>query len=308
MPTAAIDLGSNSATLLVLDDAGDTLLDQGLVVGLGRGLGDGGTFAPDRIHRAIEVLATYAARASYFGVDPGEVRAIATSAARRATDAEDFFTRLQRGTGLRFRIVPGEREAQLSWLGATSGREGPVLMVDIGGGSTELAWGVAGGPAEGRRSLEVGTVRLTEAVFDEVQTAAAVARAQAHVRALLADLPSPSPCAVVGVAGTAMTLAALQATPDAERLTPALHGTEMGVVFLRDTRASLLDLDEAGRRARVRPAPNRARYLVAGTVIAEAVLAWVGVDRWTGSARDLRHGALAEASAGRLPPGPDRLA
>ena len=101
MPRAAIDIGSNSILLTVLADDGAVLHDEARVVGLGKGLGDRGLFAPDRIAAASSVVGDYAAIAKGHGVDPLSILAVATSAARRAMNAQTVFERFQRNHGIR---------------------------------------------------------------------------------------------------------------------------------------------------------------------------------------------------------------
>lgn len=313
MSRAAIDLGSNSCLLLVESDAGEVVLDQGLVVGLGRGLGDGGTLAADRMHRAVEVLSTYAARAQFHGVAPEDVVCIATSAARRATNAEDFFGRLQAATGLRFSIVEGKVEARLSWRGAVDtdlfSANQRVAMLDIGGGSTELAWGTAGAPEpHGRISLEVGTVRLTEELFGMgTHDASKLPEAIELIDTALKAVPRFPVENIVGVAGTAVTLAGMLVTPASERLDPdRLHGTLLPVSFLEQMRERMMPMSPEERRALVVPAPDRADTLIAGTLIAERLLHHLRRPHLLVSARDLRHGALAARASGELDAAPDR--
>ena len=164
MPRAAIDIGSNSILLTVMGDDGAVLHDEARVVRMGAGLGDRGLFAPDRIAAASKVLTDYLARARGFGIEPIAVRAVATSAARRAMNAQTVFERFHRNLGLRVRIISGEEEAQLTWRGAQhdlSIEGSPQLVVDLGGGSTELAMGEHG-ELQHHASLELGTARLTE--------------------------------------------------------------------------------------------------------------------------------------------------
>ncbi|MCB9665634.1 MAG: Ppx/GppA family phosphatase [Alphaproteobacteria bacterium] len=308
MPTAAIDLGSNSALLLVVDDAGTVIADEATVVGLGRGLGDGGTFAPDRAAAALDTLATYAATALRLGVPPDQVRAVATSASRRARDAPAFFARVTERTGLRFRIVSGDEEAALTFAGALQGSpwavgDAPVVVVDPGGGSTEVVAGRGLERGTGG-SMEVGTVRLTEAFLGtDVHDAAGVAPLVAAVRAELARLPPlPRPDVVIGVAGTVTTLATVRlGLPvwDADRV----HGSLLERTWLRQTAQRLLPLDPAARRAAVPAAPQRADYLAAGALLLDEVLAHLDADALVVSVRGLRWALVGEVLPARPPRG-----
>ncbi len=295
MSRAAIDLGSNSAVLLVLGDDGTRLLDQGAVVGLGTGLGDGGAFAHDRMHAALEALAVYSARAQYFGVPPEDVVCVATSAARRASNAEAFFHRVHRATGLRFDILEGTEEARLTWLGATSDLgEADAVVLDIGGGSTEIVWGHPGGSPTGRVSLEIGTVRHTEALLGlERHDPIGLPELRAQIAVALDALPEIHPGRVVGVAGSALTLAAVHFGHD--RLDPSqLHGLELPLEGIEQIATRLLQMTPDQRRAAVPASPERAQYLVAGATLAAMVLRHLGVSTLTTSTHDLRDGALLD--------------
>lgn len=294
MPQAAIDVGSNSILLTIVSDAGEVLHDEARVVGLGKGLGDRGTFAPDRMEAAEDVLGRYVEVAERRGIPAWQIRAVATSAARRAMNAETWLARVHRKLGLRIQVIPGTEEARLTWLGATRELDapGPLLVVDLGGGSTELVHG-DGGQDTARASLEVGTVRATEAFLGvEVVAPAAVEKLKNHVDSLLSSVDVPErPGTVVGVAGTATTLAALDLglrDYDGE----AVHGhalTRTGLqAFVRDW----LPLSPEQRLARCEIAPKRADVLLAGAVVLERVLAAARAERLVVSDHGLRFGLL----------------
>ncbi len=297
-PQAAIDLGSNSALLAVVQ--GDRLLhDEAKVVGLGRGLRDGGVFRPDRRRAAMDVLVAYARTAVRFGVEPHEVIAVATSASRRASDAPAFFEDVRRRTGLCFRVIDGEEEARLAFVGARFDLElpGPVLVVDLGGGSTELAVGTEA-PIF-RRSLPLGVVRLTEEVLGPEVRPATEADRQAMIATVDAALP-PSPdlgdAQVIGLAGTITTLAAQHGR--AARFDRArIHGARLDDSALAEMERALMGLDAEQRRALVKVSPQRADYLLAGAVIARRVLRWAGRRALVVSTGGIRFGAILDARA-----------
>lgn len=113
MLNAAIDIGSNSLLLLVTD--GEKVVhDEARVVGLGRGMGERGLFKPDRREAALAALGEYAQRAASLAVPPAEVRAVATSASRRALNATTLYKGVLRVTGLRVQVITGEEEARLT--------------------------------------------------------------------------------------------------------------------------------------------------------------------------------------------------
>ena len=299
MPRAAIDIGSNSLLLTVVSDEGAILHDEARVVGLGKGLGDRGLFAPDRIAAASEVLADYVATARAHGVDPLSIKAVATSAARRAMNAETVFERFHRAHGLRVRIIPGEEEALLTWRGAQRDLEvpaGPQLVVDLGGGSTELAMGQEDELLQ-RASLELGSARLTERFLEADDAgrvpAGAVEPLQAYVDAEVARYSFvPSPELVIGVAGTVTTLAAIQLGLEAYD-SVAVHASTLTRDQLGGFVRTLLPMTAEERRAYAHIEPGRADFLLAGCVVLDRVLLAAGVEQLTVSDRGLRFGLLA---------------
>ncbi len=293
---AAIDIGSNSLLLLVMD--GDRVVhDEARVVGLGRGLGERGLFRPERMESALSVLGEYAARAQALGVPAADVRAVATSASRRALNATSFYAQVLRQTGLHVRVIDGDEEARLTWLGGVSGLElppGPVLLVDPGGGSTEVILG-EGGHVHRRVSLEIGTVRLTDRHlgYGAVEPSA-LARARAEIDAAFADvvLPVP-PRAAIAVAGTATTLAAaslglLQYDPD------VVHNSLLPAAALRAWIDRLLAAGPDERRALVPVSPDRADTLLIGACILLKALELTRRQAWRVSDRGLRYGVLSD--------------
>jgi exopolyphosphatase/guanosine-5'-triphosphate,3'-diphosphate pyrophosphatase len=294
-PRAAIDVGSNSILLTILDDQGGILTDQATVVGLGTGLGSRGLFQSDRMEAAETVLRSYVTEAGAHGIAPWAIKAVATSAARRSMNASTFFARIQRDLGLKVAIISGDEEARLTWVGSLRDlplADDAVMVMDLGGGSTELAWGTPG-TVEDRVSLEIGSVRLTEQFFpDGDVTAQAVSLASRHIDQALAAvrLASP-PKIVVGVAGTVTTLMAMAL--GLEQYDGArVHGARLGRMEI----GSLLDRLSAAtadeRRALVPSSPERANFLVAGALIVDRVLGKTMRPSLVVSDRGLRFGLL----------------
>ncbi len=305
MPRAAIDLGSNSILLLVLDDDGAPLLDVTRVARLGRDLGARGFLRQDRMDAAVDVLAGYAVTAQGFGIVPRDVRVVGTSAMRRALNAAAFQGRVRAEVGFEVRVILGEEEARLTAVGALSGLdlpEGPLVLGDPGGGSTEVleirhTTGAGQVPdVRSARSLEVGTVRITEACLaEEPLKAAAVARARDLVAAGFVGIRfDPRPLDVVAVAGTATALAAAEAgqsTYDADLVhgrVLRLDGLEAWIDLLRATPLSR-------RRDLVPATPDYADTLLAGALILERLLLATHRTHLTVSARGLRYGLLLGA-------------
>lgn len=299
MPRAAIDVGSNSILLTIVDDDERVLVDRVTVVGLGRGLGDRGLLRPDRMEAAQKVLTEYVEVASRHGIQPWSIRAVATSAARRAMNAATFFNRIQSTLGLKVRIISGDDEARLTWDGALTGLvlpEGPLLVIDLGGGSTELVCGTAAATST-RVSLEVGSVRLTEAYLGtELVDSAALSQARKHVDTLVKGVDlHPSPRSVVGVAGTVTTLYCMVAgltRYDSDEV----HGGRLTRSDLASLVDRLLPMTPDERRAAAPIAPDRADYLLAGALILDRVLSVARRPALVVSDRGLRYGVLGDAA------------
>lgn len=215
---AAIDCGTNSIRLLVadVDPAAGTLVDlerSNEVVRLGQGVDRTGLLAPEALDRTLAAARRYHEVCERLGVE--DVRFVATSATRDARNRDEFVAGVRAALGVDPEVVAGDEEARLSFRGATgvlAGRfDGPFLVVDLGGGSTELVLGT--GAPRAAVSMDVGSVRLTERhLHDDPPTAAQVAAADADVRAALdaaaAVVPLGEAVTLVGLAGSVTTLTA----------------------------------------------------------------------------------------------------
>ncbi|WP_127782172.1 Ppx/GppA phosphatase family protein [Rhodococcus sp. X156] len=214
----AIDCGTNSIRLLVADvspggDLRDVHRDM-RVVRLGQDVDRTGRLAPEAIERTRVALVEYAGVMARKGVQ--RVRMVATSATRDAANREDFFAMVRGVLGVDAEVITGDEEARLSFAGAVGELdpdEGPFLVVDLGGGSTELVLGDADG-VQAAFSTNIGCVRLTERCLpDDPPTAEQVHAAEQVVRDVLAEGFAAVPVAKartwVGVAGTMTTIAAV---------------------------------------------------------------------------------------------------
>lgn len=295
MPRAAIDLGSNSVLLTVMADDGAVLHDEARVVGLGKGLGDGGTFRPDRAAAAADALADYARTAVGFGVPADRVRAVATSSARRASDAHAFFRSVTVRTGLVFRVISGDEEARLTWAGGVSGLawSGTAAVIDLGGGSTEIA--IGGPDLRWKHSFELGSVRLTESLFGDPARPAAegdLRDLQVFARERFSAVGLPErPSTAIGVAGSVTTLAATALGLSAYN-GARVHGSRLTDAMLSDFQRSLIGADAARRRSLFAVSPDRADFLLAGATILRAALEVLELDSLLVSDRGLRYGLL----------------
>jgi exopolyphosphatase/guanosine-5'-triphosphate,3'-diphosphate pyrophosphatase len=292
MRVAAVDLGTNSTRLLVADLNGtlEEVVRRLEITRLGEGVDERRKLLPVAIARVRNVLVDYRREAEALGAE--RVLCIATSAVRDAENGEAFLGEIEWSYGFTTRLLTGEEEAELTLRGIGAVEPG-TLVLDIGGGSTELQVVGDGRPA----SLDVGCVRLTERFGEDV------AAVRAHVRRLL---PEARPATAVGVAGTVTTLAALDL--ELEEYDPErIHGhvlTHRAVETLTD-RLAAMSVDE---RAEVMQ-PGRAPVIVAGAAILAEVLSRYGLDAIRASERDLLHGAalaaaeLPEPEEGAAPPG-----
>jgi exopolyphosphatase/guanosine-5'-triphosphate,3'-diphosphate pyrophosphatase len=211
---AAIDIGTNSVRLLVRD--GDRELDRRVVITrLGQGVDAAGRLSGDAVERTLACLRDFRSAMDVEGVD--RVRVVATSAARDAANRDEFFDAVAGIVGVRPDLIAGDEEGRLSFSGATVGldpAEGPFLVVDIGGGSTEMSVGTTA--VEGVRSLDIGSVRLTESELhhdppqpEELTNALGIV--SDHLDDVLRELPAVADVrTIVGVAGTITTIAAIE--------------------------------------------------------------------------------------------------
>jgi exopolyphosphatase/guanosine-5'-triphosphate,3'-diphosphate pyrophosphatase len=212
---AAIDCGTNSTRLLVREGDGPTVERLMRITRLGQGVDRTGELAPEAIGRTIDVLREYRTTMDSLGVK--RVRMTATSAARDARNREDFFTAAEDAIGVRPELLRGDEEGRLAFLGATAEldpSDGPFLVVDIGGGSTEFIVGTI--EPEGVMSLDIGCVRLTERFLrGDPPTAEELSQAISVVHAYLDDVARELPGVkdagrLVGLAGTVTTMAAVE--------------------------------------------------------------------------------------------------
>jgi exopolyphosphatase/guanosine-5'-triphosphate,3'-diphosphate pyrophosphatase len=302
-PVAAVDCGTNSTRLLVADGAGRTLDRQMRITRLGEGVDATGALAPAAVARTLAVLEDYRRRMDGLGVVAG--RLVATSAARDAANAEEFLTAAEQVSGLVPELLSGEAEGRLSFAGATAhlpagfpGAE-PVLVVDVGGGSTELVVGAPARPQEASAiSVDLGCVRATERFLGhDPPTAEELAAARHHVvgvleaaRAELPPLAPELPC--VGLAGTVSTLASLELSlADYER--DAVHHARLGRDVVRRWLGILAAEPAPARLARPGMAAGREDVVIGGVLVLDCVMDVFGRDQCLVSEDDILDGLAA---------------
>jgi exopolyphosphatase/guanosine-5'-triphosphate,3'-diphosphate pyrophosphatase len=289
---AAVDLGTNTTRLLVADVTDgriEELHRETRITRLGEGVDARGRLLPVPIARVRNVLSDYRRTLESLGAE--RTLAVATSAVRDAENGEAFLGEVEWSYGFVTQLLTGEEEAQLTRRGVDPAPG--TLVVDIGGGSTELILD------DFHVSLPMGSVRFTERYDEDVE------RCNAEAQALL---PHLSPTAAIGVAGTVTTLAALDLgleRYDRERV----HGHRLTRAGARDQLDRLAGMSVAERRGLPAMEPERAPVIVAGAAILLAVLDAYALDAIEVSERDLLDGialAAAELPApveGDAPPG-----
>jgi exopolyphosphatase/guanosine-5'-triphosphate,3'-diphosphate pyrophosphatase len=308
-----VDCGTNSLRLLVAEcstDGGLVDLDRRLeIVRLGQGIDATGEFHADALRRTFEAVERYAEIIRAAEVPAERIHFIATSAARDAGNREDFFAGVQQRLGVQPDVISGDTEARLSFSGALSRirpAAEPVLVMDIGGGSTELVVGTADGQLSQAVSLDIGSVRLTErflrpALGPEGKASIGAPRpedlaaAADHVDAALAGsgIELSSVGSWIGVAGTVTTMAALHlGLPDYDR--DKVHGSTIGKAAVAELleRLSRLTVDEI--RAMAAMHPQRADVITAGTLIAARVARLVSAPELVVSESDILDGVALE--------------
>jgi exopolyphosphatase / guanosine-5'-triphosphate,3'-diphosphate pyrophosphatase len=295
---AAIDCGTNSLRLLVADldgEGGQRDLDRSMeIVRLGQDVDRTGRFQPDALRRTFAALETYAQRIDEFGAQ--RVRMVATSATRDAANRAEFVAGVTRLLGVTPEVISGDEEARLSFVGATRGLPDglavPYLVVDIGGGSTELVLGSTA--VSSARSVDVGCVRLLERhLSSDPPTAAEVVAARVDVEAALdlvgETVPLETAGSLIGLAGSVTTVGAIHLGLPAYDAS-AIHHTRVPAAAVREISERLLAMTHAERAAIPVMHPGRADVIAAGALILWSVVDRTGVEEVLVSEHDILDG------------------
>lgn len=314
MRVAIIDLGTNTCRLFLADvhgrEAIESIARVTTVVRLGQDVGATRRLHPEAMVRTSACLADYASRLTAF--DPARRLIVATSVLRDAADAPAFLAAVERDLGLPARVLAGVEEARLAFRGGTadlSGRiAGPLVLVDIGGGSTEFALGVPGRPPEHVFSLDIGAVRLTERFIkhDPPGVSEIEDLAQYVAGALRRGVPAAvrgGARAAVGVAGTFATLAACKLRLREYR-SELVHGYVLAVDEIDRSIGQFAAMTSAQRLLLPGLQPGREDVILAGALIAREACRAFGVSEVRCSEADLLEGAalaLADGSLGFHP-------
>ncbi|USX47609.1 Ppx/GppA family phosphatase [Dietzia kunjamensis] len=288
MRVGAVDCGTNSIRLLVAEGvpgaAGLTDVTREMrIIRLGEGVDATGRLSDGALSRCRTALTDYTATMAELGVQL--VRMVATSATRDAANKDEFFGMTAEVLGAQFpgavaEVISGQTEAELTFAGGVSDlspADGPFVVTDLGGGSTEIVVGeLVGGEVRllGSRSLDIGCVRLTERVLhSDPPTAAEIAEARAVIADELAeadDVPVGQAGRWVGVAGTFTTLSAL-AQGLGEYDPQRIHGSVIPLDRMREVCDRLVASTVTERRSLGPMHPGRADVIGGGSIVVQAL-------------------------------------
>ncbi len=297
---AAVDIGTNSVRLLVADVTptdgriAEVTVDRRMrITRLGQGVAATGCLAPNAVDRTVTVLGEYGRAIQELGAT--RVRAAATSAAREASNRDEFFRAATDALGTEPELLSGDAEARLSFAGATAGladEPAPYLVVDIGGGSTEFSLGTTG-PDE-VVSIDVGCVRITEQYLcSDPPEPEELSQAVSVVRDELGDVERQLPGrrdarTVVGLAGTITTVAAVEQGVPYSR--ERIHGFRLRRDAAEDVFRTLALEPAAQRRENPGLEPERVDTIVGGSIVLVGVLRAFDLDEILVSEDDILDG------------------
>jgi len=297
---AALDIGTNSARLLVadLDDAAGplTTIDRRTrITRLGQGVNEARRLDPEAIARTLAVLEEYAQAITEHGVS--RVRMTATSASRDASNRDEFFDPAERIVGVRPELISGDEEAALEYAGATHEltEPEPYLLIDVGGGSTEF---IAGGRGpEGLISVDVGCVRLTEQyLHSDPPSPEELSVAVSVVRDHLADVDRAVPGAahaktLIGTAGTVWTIGAIELGIDASE-SARIHHSRVSRAAVEEIFRTLATETIEQRRHNPGLEPGRVDVIVGGVIVVVAAMRHWDFDEMLVSEADILDGLV----------------
>ena len=303
MRVAAIDCGTNSIRLLIADIDGTTFREvfrDMEIVRLGQGVDKTGQFHPDAIIRTLTAVDKYAAEIAKRGIE--KIRFCATSATRDATNRDLFIDGVKERLGIAPEVIPGEVEAALSFQGATKDfnkTEGPFLVIDIGGGSTEFVFGTD--HVEFAKSMNIGCVRMSERHFtngdpDPGQIAAAVEDIDEAIAKAAAIVPITKAKTLIAVAGTATTVAAA-ALNLSEYDRYAIHLSRISAKQVHEASHMFLTKTRDERLALGYMHPGRVDVIPAGALVLSEIMTTTGATEFVASESDILDG-IARSLAG----------
>ena len=293
-PVAVVDCGTNTTRLLITGGREPAAARLSEITRLGRGVDATGRLDPSAVERTLECLREY--RRAIDGHNPTAVKVIATSAVRDAANRSEFLEPAERILGAAPEVLSGREEAETAFRGAVSDldpAEGPYLVVDIGGGSTELSFGER--HCTDALSLDIGSVRLTEKYIDHdpplpEELSACLSVTELHLDDAVRAVPAlAGPCRLVGVAGTITTVAAVElglATYDRDRV----HHFRLSKDAAEDVFRTLATEALPDRVHNPGLHPGRADVIVAGVCILVRIMRYFDFDECLVSEADLLDG------------------
>jgi exopolyphosphatase/guanosine-5'-triphosphate,3'-diphosphate pyrophosphatase len=300
---AAIDIGSNSIRQIVADVSSDGAIqvvdEMKAAPRLAAGLSTTGALSDTSIRAAIEAIERMATLARQLGAE--RIDAVATSAVREASNASAFLSETQRQTGLRVRVLDGDEEARLSFRSAVAHFDmgvGRTVVVDIGGGSLELALS-AEGVIERLSSFPFGAIRLTEDFLEDGVTPKAVRKLRRAVRDGIRDeLPRRDwrGAQLIGSGGTFTNVAGIHLARQGIMTAQSVHAAHIPRADLEHILDTLIDMTPDERRATPGLNPERADIIVAGIAVAAEVIRRVEARELVVSRYGIREGLLLEAA------------
>ena len=296
MRVAAIDCGTNSIRLLIADIDGNNFREvvrDMEIVRLGQGVDQTGQFHPDAIARTLAAVDKFAAEIAKRGVE--KIRFCATSATRDATNRGLFVDGVRERLGIEPEVISGDEEAALSFAGAIQDldpSEGPFLVVDIGGGSTEFVFGKTA--VEAARSVNIGCVRMSERHFANdpatpAQIQAAITDIQAAITQAAAEVPITKAKTLVAVAGTATTVAAA-ALDLSEYDRYAIHLARISATQVHDAALMFATHTREQRLALGYMHPGRVDVIAAGALVLSEIMKAAGASEFVASESDILDG------------------
>jgi exopolyphosphatase/guanosine-5'-triphosphate,3'-diphosphate pyrophosphatase len=303
MRVAAIDCGTNSIRLLIADIEGNNfreVLRTMEIVRLGQGVDETGHFHPDAIARTLVAVDLFAIEIAKRGVQ--KIRFCATSATRDATNRQLFVDGVRERLGIEPEVISGDEEAALSFTGAIQDfqpSDGPFLVVDIGGGSTEFVFGTTG--VEAAKSVNIGCVRMTERHFaSDPATQAQIDSAQADIEEAIVKaaqiVPITKAKTLIAVAGTATTVAAAALNlPEYDRY--AIHLSRISAVQVHAASQMFLTKTREERLALGYMHPGRVDVIPAGALVLSHIMKATGASEFVASESDILDG-IARSLAG----------
>ena len=296
MRVAAIDCGTNSIRLLIADIDGNNfreIVRDMEIVRLGQGVDQTGQFHPDAIARTLAAVDKFAAEIAKRGVE--KIRFCATSATRDATNRHLFVDGVRERLGIELEVISGEEEAALSFAGAIKDLDpsnGPFLVVDIGGGSTEFVFGTS--TVEAAKSVNIGCVRMSERHFaSDPATPEQIEAARADIQVAIAQAAAVVPITkaktLVAVAGTATTVAAAALDlPEYDRY--AIHLSRISAQQTHDAATMFATKTREQRLSLGYMHPGRVDVIAAGSLVLSEIMKATGATEFVASESDILDG------------------